>query len=145
MSELENSGVVKNLLNILIEISGRKTSKGYAIIAMDTVMKKLEDKYDFLKHVQIKDTRFIEDEDTINVMSDINAIKPSEIGKAIQDIITTMDTSLGEDAGHFFIKELRTNLDDDYKSTIDDMGVDLSLMQLEREVRELEKSITRRK
>ena len=145
MPELEKSAIVENLLNILINISGRKTDRGHAIITMDAVMKKLEDKYDFLKHVQIKDTRYIEDVDTVSVMSDINVVDSSEMGRALQDIITTMDNSLGKDAGHFFIKELRTSLDDDYKTSMDDMGVDLSLMQLEREVKELEKSITRKK
>ena len=145
MPELEKSAIVENLLNILINISGRKTDRGHAIITMDAVMKKLEDKYDFLKHVQIKDTRYIEDVDTVSVMSDINVVESSEMGRALQDIITTMDNSLGKDAGHFFIKELRTSLDDDYKTSMDDMGVDLSLMQLEREVKELEKSITRKK
>ena len=145
MPELEKSAIVENLLNILINISGRKTDRGHAIITMDAVMKKLEDKYDFLKHVQIKDTRYIEDVDTVSVMSDINVVESSEMGRALQDIITTMDSSLGKDAGHFFIKELRTSLDDDYKTSMDDMGVDLSLMQLEREVKELEKSITRKK
>ena len=145
MPELEKSAIVENLLNILINISGRKTDRGHAIITLDAVMKKLEDKYGFLKHVQIKDTRYIEDVDTVSVMSDINVVDSSEIGEALQDIITTMDSSLGKDAGHFFIKELRTSLDDDYKTSMDDMGVDLSLMQLEREVKELEKSITRKK
>jgi len=145
MPELEKSAIVENLLNILINISGRKTDRGHAIITMDAVMKKLEDKYDFLKHVKIKDTRYIEDVDTVSVMSDINVVESSEMGRALQDIITTMDNSLGKDAGHFFIKELRTSLDDDYKTSMDDMGVDLSLMQLEREVKELEKSITRKK
>ncbi len=145
MPELEKSAIVENLLNILINISGRKTDRGHAVFTLDAVMKKLEDKYDFLKHVKIKDTRYIEDVDTVSVMSDINVVDSSEMGRALQDIITTMDNSLGKDAGHFFIKELRTSLDDDYKTSIDDMGVDLSLMQLEREVKELEKSITRKK
>ena len=145
MPELEKSAIVENLLNILINISGRKTDRGHAVFTLDAVMKKLEDKYDFLKHVQIKDTRYIEDVDTVSVMSDINVVDSSEMGRALQDIITTMDISLGKDAGHFFIKELRISLDDDYKTSIGDMGVDLSLMQLEREIKELEKSITRKK
>jgi len=145
MPELEKSAIVENLLNNLINISGRKTDRGHAIITLDSVMKKLENKYDFLKHIQIKDTRYIEDVDTVSVMSDINVVDPSEIGRALQDIITTMDSSLGKNAGHFFIKELHISLDDDYKTFISDMGVDLSLMQLEREIKELEKSITRKK
>jgi len=144
MAELEKSDVIKNLLNNLIDISGRKTTRGHAIFTLERVIKQLEDKYAFLTNVKIKDTRYIEDDDTISVMSDINVVNSSDMGLAIQDIITTMDTSLGEDAGHFFIKELRRNLSDEYVSSMDDMGVDLSLLQLEREVRNLEKSISRK-
>jgi len=144
MVELEKSEIVKNLLNTLIYISGRKTTRGHAIYTLEGVIKKLEKKYDFLKNVKIKDTRYIEDDDTISVMSDINVVNSPDIGKAIQDIINTMDDSLGEDAGHFFIKEIRSSLNDEYISSMDDMGVDLSLLQLEREVRNLEKSITRK-
>jgi len=145
MARLEKSDVVKNLLNNLISISGRKTDRGHAILILEDVMKKLENKYDFLKNVQIKDTRYIEDIDTIKVMPDINDVNSSDMGKALQDIITTMDSSLGENAGHFFIKELNNRLDDDNRNIINDMGVDLSIMQLEREVRDLEKTITRKK
>lgn len=108
-------------------------------------MKKLENKYDFLKYVKIKDTRFIEDVESVDVLQGINNVSLSDMGEALHDIITTMDFSLGEQAGHFFIKELRNRLDTDHKMLISDMGVDLSIMQLEREVKELEKTVTRKK
>ncbi len=53
-----------------------------------------------------------------------------------------MNESLGKDAGHFFIKEISRNIGDDYQSTIRNMGVDLSLMQLEHEITEMEKRMT---
>ena len=144
MADLENSDVVKNLLNILIDISGRKTDKGHAVFTLGSVMKKLETKYNFLKYIQIKDTRFIEDVETVYVVPEINDVTSSEIGEALQDIISTMDSSLGDSAGHFFIKEIRSRLDDNYRLSISDMGVDLSIMQLEKEVRDLEKSVIKR-
>ena len=144
MPELEKSDVIKNLLTTLIDISGRKTDKGHAITTMNTLIKQLETRYDFLKHVQIKDTRYTEGEDAVSVMSDINTVKPSEMGQAVHAIITTMDRSLGRNAGHFFIKEIRITLGDDYNSSIRDMGVDLGLMQLEREVETWEKMITQK-
>ena len=42
MAELEKSEIVKNLLNVLIDISGRKTDRGHAIYTLDSVMKKLD-------------------------------------------------------------------------------------------------------
>jgi len=145
MPELEKSDIIKNLLSTVIDISGRKTNKGYAISTMDSLIKKLKTRFEFLKHVQIKDTRFSEDEDPVSVVSDINAIESSEVGKAINEIITTMDRSLGKNAGHFFIKEIQNTLSDEYNSSIKDMGVDLGLLQLEREVEEWEKMTTQKK
>ena len=141
MAQFENSKVVKYILNKLIDISSRKTSHGNAVITIDQSLKNLIDEYDFLKHVEIKNTQYTEDGNTITVMSDIDKIDTNEMGKAIYAIIQTMNRSLGKNAGHFFIKELRSNIDDDYHSSIRDMGVDLSLMQLEFEVEKLEKKI----
>ncbi len=141
MSEVENSQVVKRVLQTLIDISSRKTTKGLAVIKMADLMKKLQNKYDFLKHVEIKDTRFIEFQEPISVMSDINNIESNALGKALHDIIKDMNNSLGEDAGHFFIKELRRNIGEDFSTIIGDMGVDLGLMQLEFEVSQMTKKL----
>jgi len=141
MVEIENSEIIRKVLNTLVSISSRKTTEGYAVSIMDTLIKRLEGTYEFLKHVEVSDTRFLEDDATISVMSDIDSVQPTEIGKAIHDIIVTMNESLGKDAGHFFVKEISRNIGDDYHSTIKDMGVDLGLMQLEHEVNELEKRV----
>lgn len=144
MPKLKTSDVVRNLLTTLINISSRKTDTGRAITTMDSLIKQLETRYDFLKNVEIKDTRYVEDENPVSVMSDIDAVVPSEIGKAVHEIITTMNRSLGKSAGIFFIKEIQSSLGEDYEASIKDMGVDLSLMQLEREINEWEKLTTKK-
>ena len=141
MSQIENSEVVRHVLQKLIDISGRKTTKGHAVSTMYELIKKLKEKHNFLKHVEIKDTRFIEMDEPVTVMSDMNSVKSYDIGEALQDIIKTMNIALGKDAGHFFIKELRNSIGDIYYSTIMDMGLDLGLMQLEYELNELEKKL----
>jgi len=145
MASLENSEIVENLLNVLIDISGRKTDRGHAIFTLESVIRKLEDKYGFLTNIEVNDTRYLEFVNPIDVTSDINNTSSADIGEALHDIITTMDSSLGDDAGHFFIKEIRNKLSDEYRFSMDEMGVDLSLMQLEREVRNLERSIMKKK
>jgi hypothetical protein len=145
MVELKNSELVKNLLDTMIRISGRKTNKGHAITTMDLLLKQLEPRYEFLKHVQINDTRFSESDDPVNIASDIDNVELEYMGKAISEIITTMDRTLGKSAGHFFIKEIRTTMKEEHRSMMMDMGVDLGLLQLEREVEDWEKITTRKK
>jgi hypothetical protein len=141
MVKVENSILLKKVLSTMVTISGRKTTEGYAITVMESLLKNLENQYDFLKHIKIKDTRYLEEDESVMVMDDIDTIAPSHVGKAIHDLILTMNRSLGKNAGYFFFKELSRNIGDEYNTTMKEIGVDLSLMQLEHEVDELEKRI----
>lgn len=145
MPKLEKSDLIKNVLGTLISISGRKTTQGYAILTMDSLIKKLESRFDFLAHVQIIDNRFLEGEEAVSVMTNINAIDPSELGKAIHAIIYNVNKSLGDNAGHFFIKEIQNNLGESYNLMMRNMGVDLGLMQLQDEVEKLGRTTLKRR
>jgi len=136
---MENSEVLKQILEELIDISSRKTTEIHAVTVIGLLMDRLKKRYNFLKHVDVKDTRFLEDVDSVSIMSEIDSISPNEIGKAIYSIIYLMNKSLGKEAGHFFIKELSRNIGDDYNTSIKNMGVDLSLMQLESQVTRMER------
>ena len=141
MPNFDNSEVVKHILQTLINITSRKTTKDLALSTMYDLIKKLQGKYEFLKHIEIKDTRFIEFEEPVSVMSDIDGVKLNEIGKALSDIIKTMKIDLGRNAGYFFIKELKNNIRDEYSSTLEEMGLDFGVMQLEFEVSEMTKKL----
>jgi hypothetical protein len=142
----EKSDVMKNVLKTLVTISSRKTDLPFAIMTMEDLIKRLEVKYDFLKLVQINDDVYNEETtDIISVMSGINKISPMELGHALYAIIDSMNRRLGENAGHFFIKEIRNKLGDDYLSVMKDMGVDLGVMQLESEILRLERDLVERK
>jgi len=142
----KKSEIMKNVLRTLISISSRKTDMPYTIMTMDDLIKRLETQYRFLKHIQINNDFYNEQSgDVISVMSDINTVPPNELGQALHSIIDSMNRSLGENAGHFFIKEIRNKLSDEYLTVMSDMGVDLGLMQLESEINRLEREIIKRK
>ena len=146
MPSLDKSQIIKNVLKTLISISSRKTDLPYAIMTIEDLMKQLETQYRFLRHVHINNEFYKEDSgDVISVMSDINTVSPTQLGKAIHSIISSMNRSLGENAGHFFIKEIRNRLSDESLSIMEDMGIDLGLMQLESEILRLEKDLTGQK
>ncbi len=146
MPSPKKSEIIKNVLRTLVTISSRKTDLPYTIMTMDDLIRRLETQYRFLKHIQIKDDFYNEESsDMISVLSDINSVPPNELGKALHSIIDSMNRSLGDNAGHFFIKEIRNRLSDEYLTVIRDMGVDLGLMQLESEINRLEREITGRK
>jgi hypothetical protein len=141
MVEFENSRIIKHVLDKLINITSRKTDTGQAVSIIFKSIKELQNKYDFLKNIEIKDTQFIELEEPISVMSDIDNIRSDEIGKALYDIIKSINSNLGRNAGYFLIKELKNSIDDEFNTSIIDMGLDLSLMQLEFEINEMTKKL----
>ncbi|MCK5260860.1 MAG: hypothetical protein KAJ44_01615 [Thermoplasmatales archaeon] len=74
MSQLKNSEIIKHVLQILINKIGRRTSENFALVIIDTVIKELESKYDFLKYAKIENMLYSEG---------INA----NMGKTIQKLI----------------------------------------------------------
>lgn len=142
MPDIEKSDVIKHVIQTLIDMSSRKTTKSHALMTMSELIEKLKTKYDFLKHVEIKDTRFLEMDEPVTVMSEVDNVKSDEIAKALYDIIKTTNNALGKNAGYFFIKELRSNLGEEYTITIEEMGLDLGLMQLEFEVSDISKKLS---
>ena len=146
MPSPEKSDIIKNVLKTLISISSRKTDLPYTIMTIEDLMKRLETQYRFLKHIHINDDFYKEESSgVVTVMSDINNVPSIQLGKAIHSIIDSMNRSLGENAGHFFIKEIRNKLSDDYLIIMKDMGVDLGMMQLESEIIRLERELAERK
>ncbi|KYK21107.1 hypothetical protein AYK25_03780 [Thermoplasmatales archaeon SM1-50] len=142
----EKSEIMKSVLRTLISISSRKTDLPYTVMTIEDLMKHLETQYKFLKHVRINNNFYKEDTgDFITVMSEINTVPPIQLGRAIYSIIDSMNRSLGDNAGHFFIKEIRNKLSDDHLNIIKEMGVDLGLMQLESDISRLHEEIRKRK
>jgi hypothetical protein len=146
MATLEKSDLIKNVLKTLINISSRKTDLPFTILTIENLIKRLETKFVFLRHIQINNDVYSETtSEVISVMSDINTVPSTEFGAALHTIIDSMNRSLGENAGHFFIKEIRNTLSDDHLKLMRDMGVDLGIMQLESEITRLEHEIAERK
>jgi len=132
---VENSDIMKHILASLLNVASNKTSIDYARSSVKNLLKDLEGNYDFLKFVNIKILAQIENNmDAINVKSDMDNVRPKNVGKAIQDLINVLKKHLGMKAGYFFIKEFRDDLGDEYHSYIRDMGVNLKIAELQEEL-----------
>lgn len=139
MVEADNVNIMKNVVTVLISISGRKTDHGHAMMTMDALIKQLETQFNFLKNVHIRKKLYSESGELVSVMSYINVVKAAEMGKAIHALILTLHDSLGDSAGHFFIKEIKQTLGDEYVSRMKEIGVDFTLLQLDDEFTQMKK------
>ena len=138
---MENSKIIKDVLSTIISISGRKTTQSHAIYLLESTLNTLKKQYSFLENINVQDTTYIEDGEQISIMTEVNKVKENEMGSAVKDIITHLNLSLGDEAGHFFLKELSHKLNDESIVSLKNMGVDLDIMYLENQVSKMEKDI----
>ena len=134
MFNVENSDVITHVLNSLVNVSCTKTSKAHAWLAMGTLIKNLEENYDFLRYIKIDELKYFEETPLVNIIPDINHIESKEVGKAIQNLIELLQRHLGKKASYFFIREFRDDLGEEYHGIVKNMGVDLRLVELQDEL-----------
>lgn len=138
---IENNKLIKEVLNTIIDISGRKTTQSHAVYLLESTLKNLKNQYTFLDTINVQDTTYLEDGEPVSIMGEVNNITSKEIGIAVKDLITTLYQSLGEDAGHFFLKELSHKLNDESVDALKNIGVDLDIMHLEQQITKMEKNM----
>jgi hypothetical protein len=124
--------VVQHVLKALIDVLSELSAQSYAILTIDNVTKKLGDKYEFLKYIKIDSMRYSEGIDAISVLPEIDIVRPSEVGRGIQKTVEETIMSLGEEAGQHFIEKFKKRLGKAYVLRIEEMGVNLHLIDLRR-------------
>jgi hypothetical protein len=129
MPQLKNSEIIKHVLLTLINKIGRRTSESFAVIIIDTVMRELESKYDFLKYAKIENTLYSEGIEAIHVMPEINSVESDVFFKAVKELISTIVRDLDRTADFFFIREFRGALDNVIHLDLEKKGINLSRMQ----------------
>lgn len=135
MPDIQNSDLIKQVIKTLLVITSRRASESVSILLINTILKTLTGRYNFLKHVKIKTTLGYGDitADAVSVDSDINSVDSDTVGTVIETIIRVISMDLKEKAGIFFIKEFKNRLGENYVSEVRRYGVDLDLLQLERD------------
>lgn len=134
-ARFNNSDIIKKTIFSLITVATPKTSDEYAWSCVKNLLIELRSSYPFLKYIRIGNIENIDYKiEDINVMMEIDSVTPSELGRAIQDIIDLLKKRLGKKAGYFFLQEFKQVLGEKYHSIIKNMGVDLRLIELKNQL-----------
>ena len=131
MSEINNSDLIRVTLKALYTTAARRTTQNFAVAVIDSIIRTIKEKYDFLKYVQIR-TDYGSGE-FIEINPEINKIHPAKIGKVVEAVVQIVCLDLKEKAGHYFIKEVKTNSGEKIISKLRDCGVDLDLLMLQQQ------------
>ena len=130
MKEIENSDLISEVLKALYTTVSRRTTQSFAVTVIDTIVRTIEERYDFLKYVKINRSGELADFITINPK--LNNINNAKVGKSIEAIVQVVYMDLREKAGVYFINEVKRNIDEDIIMKLRECGVDLELLMLQQ-------------
>lgn len=130
MSAISNSYLIMKTIESLCSVAGRRTSDKFTYNVIAAIIKTLEPKYPFLKHVIINPS---DSEESVSVSSKTNTYSFDTVCRALGIIIRVAQMDLKHAAGLYFIKEFRENAGEDIISLLEHHHVDLSVMELEQQ------------
>ncbi len=148
MEQWKNSVLLESVLRALYIVTSRRTSQKTAEETIGASIKTLENKYDFFRYIN-KGKKDISNEGfAVNISPEVNSVNKNTISKAIESLIRMIYNDVGNEAGLYFITELRDNIDKNITTMIKGLDVDLDQVQLEQHYayrrREKKKNIEKR-
>jgi len=132
MGKYTNSYVLRAILLSLFHVAGRRTTKGFALKVIGSIIKTLSQKFEFLSYIEINDNEEDSEDDSIVISVDIETVHPDKIGRAIEAIVRIVYMDIIGKAGLFFIAELKKRAGEELITELYNFGVDLATLQIEQ-------------
>jgi hypothetical protein len=118
------------IFKTIIDIIGQISSENYAILVVNSFLRKIETQYDFLKLIYIESALKEGDIYHIIIGGNIETISETDARRAIQQLLESIIQTLGEKISNEFIQNFKNSLDKKYLSKIEDIGVNLHMIEL---------------
>lgn len=100
MLEVKKQDLIQSVIQTIVDIISRRTSESYAAMVMNTIFKKYDSDYVFVKDIEIINPQVIEVFEMVNIKSDFEYVKEEDIGKFVVDVINDLITTMGKNAGY---------------------------------------------
>jgi len=130
MPELSNVDILENVMHGLFTTTGRRTSENYAVAVIYTITRELKKRFDFLKYIKFNVGG--DYQELLTISPNLNNIDPVIIGRAVESIIQVIFMDLKDKAGFYFLKEFKENTGEITISSLEEVGVDLELLQIQQ-------------
>jgi len=130
--QLQQGRIVKHVIKALLEVLSEASAPCYAILMINGAIKKTGEDCELLKYIEISSTSYSDGADAISILSEIETVRPSELGRGLQKMIERLILTLGEEAGEHFLDKFKNHLGKAYLLRIEEMGVNLHMVELRR-------------
>jgi len=124
--QLQQGRVVKHVLK------SEASAPCYAILMINGAIKKTGEDCEPLRYIEISSASYSNGADAITILSEIETVQSSELGRGLQKMIEKLILTLGEEAGEHFIDRFKERLGKAYLLRIEEIGVNLHMVELRR-------------
>ena len=131
ISRISNSETIKPVLKVLIILLNKIYPKDKAIKTLNTHIKNLEVKYDFLKYITVSYIPMAEKFYSITISPDIDEIPPTKTGKSLGRLLKEIGTAIEWDREQSFIESFKIELETDQLQKISEIGIKLDEINLQ--------------
>jgi hypothetical protein len=127
-----NSILLETIIKAIHTVASRRTSSKFADESIGSSIRALEGKFDFLKHVNVRKSDPATGGFAITVAPELDGVEKGRVGKAIESLIRVVYNDMNEEAGLYFITELKEHAGDEMTTLILDNEIDLDQVQIEQ-------------
>ena len=129
---LQQVSIMEEVVYALFKVASRRTSIKFAEDAIETALDSLKKKFSFLNNARFKSNINTKNGAEVYFTSDINNVHKERIGNAIESLIRVVYNDLSDDAGLYFISEMKQFVGEKIVEAINETGVDLDQIQIEQ-------------
>jgi len=128
------SAIFKQVIKALIDILGKTSTENNAIFTVNSLLRKIDSTYEFLKYVKVDPATGQRELYHITITDNIDSINETDARRAIQQLIEKIIESLDEKVRKEFIQQFKNSLEKKYLLKIEEMGVNFHMIELRQEM-----------
>jgi len=127
----KNEIIFTKTIELIIDTIGEKTSIGFAVSMIDSIIEKLKDRHSVLNNIKIDKSLFESGIKAFDIMQEINNESSHDLARAIKDIMKNIQNNFA-DKSNSFIEDFKKKAPSDYISEIEKIGVNLHILELRK-------------
>jgi hypothetical protein len=124
------NAVFTHVIKTLIDVIGKTSSENNAIFLVNSFLRKIDMKYDFIQLIKVEPATKQGELYHIIIGGNLDTINETDARRAIHLLLESITESLGEKISDEFIQKFKNSLDKKYLLKIEEMGINFHMIEL---------------
>jgi hypothetical protein len=128
------NAIFTQVLKTVIDIISKTSTEDYAIVIVNSFLRKIDSKYTFLRNIKVEPAATVSELYRIVIGDNIDTVSETDARRAIQHLLEIIIDTLGERISSEFIEQFTSSLEKKYLVKIEEMGVNFHMIKLHQEM-----------